>query len=320
MIKYLYISFLIILTFTLQGCEKSYEVFTPDTNLLKADTTWSNLGGNFAQINQLHDSLSYSSTNTMADSFLLQTDSAFIQFPGNIVVVIPHPSKTLFGNVTMDGSAQIELAIYSKKGELISIRKPSSSNGYLLETGVVINLRITKQGQPLNINNGYYILISIPGLNNNIKYDGYSGSQPINGENYNWSKDNSIYMSYSQNEYKMATQKLGWVQCASLKDTSVEKTRIVLTMPTEFTNANTNAFIVYKNSNSITQFYADPTNRIWIQSKVPVNTAVTYVTITKKNDTYWLGTQNATTARNQNIKIKPEQKTLIEIQSFLKSL
>jgi hypothetical protein len=314
------ISFIFLLaTLAIAGCEKSFENFSPNTNTASTDTVWAvTAGGNFTEVNRLHELMG---RPAMLDSIILQANSV-VEFSDNIRIEISANSFFLNGAVP-DGKAIVEFTLLKTRGEFIRFRKPTTSNGYLLESGGCYNLQVFKNGQPLSLIPGKFIKVSFKDINPNPLMTGFTATSSLTGSgntNFNWVKDDSIFVRAVTTGYEIYTNKLNWINCDYFRDTAELKTRIALILPKEFTNTNTSTFISYKTIRSVMQMDADAANKIWRKDKVPVNRQVIYVTITKKGDDYYLGKKESVTTINQNGEIKPEKKSLQEIRNFLDSL
>ncbi|MEO7311523.1 MAG: hypothetical protein ABIX01_14060 [Chitinophagaceae bacterium] len=311
---------LVIATIALAGCEKSFENFSPNPGSATTDTVWaSSAGGNFTNVNTLHENLARA---PLQDSLNLQAGGV-VEFPDNIRIEIPANAFTLNGIVT-DGKAQVVFTLLKTKGDFIKFRKPTTSNGYLLESGGCYNLQLFKGGQPLALVPGKLIKVTYKDLNPNPLMTGFAAPGTITGtgsSSFNWVKDDSLYVrAVLGTGYEIYQNKLNWINCDYFKDTAEVKTRIAFILPAQFTNTNTSSFVAYKSIRSVMQMDADATNRIWRKDKVPVNRQVTYVTITKMGDDYFLGTKESTTTINQNVEIRPEKKSIQEIKNFLDAL
>jgi len=314
------ISFILLFTaFLITGCEKSFEKFSPDTNTAGTDTIWAtSTGGNYIEINRLHEQMG---RPALIDSFLLQANSV-VEFPDNIRIEIPANSFLLNGAVT-DGKAMIEFTLLKTRGEFIRFRKPTTSNGYLLESGGCYNLQVFKNGQQLSLNPGKLIKVSYKDPAPNPLMTGFIATASLTGSggvNFNWVKDDSLFVRAVQTGYEIYQTKLNWINCDYFKDTAELKTRIALILPVQYTNTNTSAFIAYRTIKGVMQMDADAVNRIWRKDKVPVNRQVIYITISKIGDNYYMGTKESSTAVNQNVEIKPEKRSLQDIKSFLDGL
>jgi hypothetical protein len=309
--------FLFLGFFALTSCEKSFENFSPAPDV--DDTIWSVINTSSLPINELHQALS---TPALSDSIDLLTGGT-INFGSGIRMQIPASAFTSNGTI-VNGRGIVELHLLKRKGDLIRFRRPTTSNGYLLQSGGVLHIAVKNNGQVLQLGVNKMLSVSFEDSQSIIPMRGFYGvSANTNSfDNFNWLPvfDSSIMVNNTTLGYQVITNRLQWINCDIFTDTAAQKSRTVLSMPRDFTNANTSAFVVFKNIRAVMQFTPDAINRIWKTEKIPVAKEVLYVTITKKRNEYWLGSINAITAPFQNIHIVPEKKTLQEIGSFLDGL
>jgi hypothetical protein len=318
--KLIYLSVILL---ALTSCEKSFENFNPNQTNNTDSTIWEAPNtGTFTAINNLHLQLI---RDAYTDSINV-AEAKTISFPEGLKVEIPANAFSKEG-VVATGKAKIIVIHLRTKGDFIRYRKPTVSNGYLLESGGSFYVAVTKNDLPLNLLPSKQIKFSFKDPNPNTAMVGFIGNGPIAGTGasvFNWERTDSLQATVqvrtTQTGYDMFSGNLNWINCDYFRDTAAPKTRIALVMPTNFTNANTSCFIVYKNIKAVMQFDAEPANKIWKKDRVPVNASVLYVTVSKYKDELYLGIKETTTALNQNIEINPVKKTAQELDSFLNSL
>jgi len=320
MTKYFFL-LLLAASSIMMGCEKSFEEYSP--TIVTSDTVWSTSGAaNFLKVTQLHEELR---TASLTDSFTLSVAST-INFIDNVKLDIPANAFVSDNGTLVDGKAKIEVIALRKKGDFIRFQKQTVSNGYLLESGAMVYVQVTKNGTALSLGNGKNISINFRDPAPTQLMSGFAGVEPAayTTANFTWTKDSSnVFVGVSQTTgigYNINTTKTKWINCARFNDTGSVKSRIALSMPKEYTNGNTTAWIVYKNNRSVMQMEADVANRIWLKTKVPINRPIYCVTITKRGTDYYFGVQESTSFTNQNIEMRPEKKTLQEISTFLDAL
>lgn len=192
----------------------------------------------------------------------------------------------------------------------------------VLQTAGTAYINISKNGQLLSLQNGKALRIAVSDSLPMPMMKAYAGETPtaISFNTFNWQPNDSISVVTSASGYQMLSNRQQWLCFAYGLDTVSQKSRVVLSMPAIYTNSNTQAFIVFRNSSSVVQLVPDADKRIWLTEKIPAGKEVMYVTITKKNNDYWLGTEATTTAFNQNVHIIPQKKSLQAISDFLDNL
>lgn len=310
---------LLAATTCLLGCDKSYEKFEPDDD---SDTLWASDLATTLSINNINQNLEL---EPLIDSVSTQ-NGGIISFPNNITVTFPANAFSLNGSPFTDGKAMIKFLLITKKGDMVRMCLPSQSNGYLLESGGEIYLEASNYGKILSLVPGKQIIIDYKSSSSpNSLMKGFSGVKPINVTGpyscFNWILDDTnIKVSTTSDGYQVITNNLNWINSDYFNDTAATKTTVALTMPINFTNTNTYTFIVYKNSNSVMQFDADASNKIWVKNNVPINKQVVFISISKLNGNYYLGISDSYTTNNQHVVLKPSKQTLQDILSYLSSL
>jgi hypothetical protein len=307
---------LLLFTFFLIGCEKSVENFTPYPGGV-SDTAWVANNSASLEINALHQELM---TAPLSDTFDLQT-GATIHFGTATRIEIPNAAFTT-NSVSASGTGRLDLYLLKSKGDLIRFRKPTVSSSNLLNTSNTFLVNVSKHGQALTMPGPKSFRINLADTFTSGFYKGFLGVEPPQSSfsTYLWGRSDSLQVQVSTNAYQIITNRQQWTSLSYGIDSTTLKSRTVLSMPPAFTNANTTAFVVFKNNQTVIQFTPDYADRIWLADKVPSGKPVIYLTLTKKGNNYWLGSQEMVTASNQNIRIIPIQKSLPEINSYLSSL
>lgn len=300
------------------GCNKDFESFVADPNVVFTDSAWANTPLPNMPINQMFTNLQLPFfTDSISNS-----SGGKINFPNNVSLNI-QPNSFLSNGITADGKAVIKFQLLTKKGDMIRMSKPSQSNSYLMENYGQIFIDASKYGQPLTIAPSKQLQISFTATSPNSLIKAFIGYDPANlsgvNSTFNWlpANTNNVGISFSSNGYQVLTNTLYWISCGYFTDSSALKTSVGISMPLAFTNTNTAVFIVYKNTNGVMQFDADVLNKIWIKNRVPINKDVLFVSISKINNDYWLGTAMATTTINFNTALKP---TIIKLPDLINYL
>jgi hypothetical protein len=128
--------------------------------------------------------------------------------------------------------------------------------------------------------------------------------------------------------YEIYTKQQRWISLATLFDANITSPRVKVNadIASYFTNANTIAYIVFKDLRSVVAMRPDLSTRKFITGKLPVGKAITVVVISKQGNDYYLGSESAVTqnpASNpsmQQVHIVPIKKSLPQILSFLNTL
>jgi hypothetical protein len=331
--KNIYILILLIAgIFFLNACEKDTSIFVPDPGQLDGpDTNW-------------YASLAATMPfNTIKSSLLLQPELDSFEVNGYADTVItssgmqcifpPNSFIDSEGN-KITGNVYLETYILKKKGDIINMSLPTTSNGSLLVSGGAIYLSLKQGMNELNL---------APGMNAHIRYSDtavsslmklFMGDGSNSGE-YNWlpiadtfNNNNSVYAG--NDEYEIITNQLHWISCNYFYKPTISQTLVSVSLSANnhLTNANTLAYLVFNNIRSVIPMQGDVTTKKFISSNVPVGENVTIVTISKDGDYYYLGHTNLITTSQQpvssvatqNISINPENVSIGDIQNYLNSL
>lgn len=329
--KFLYLSGLLIMGLVFNGCTKDSDIFTPDPGqIMGPDDTWYAAITSAMPVNNLKSSLVFS---TDKDSFdIVSTDHTIVfasglecTFPGNAFV-------DNSGAAVTAGKVIVESYLLKKKGDLIRMAKPTVSNGQMLVSGGSIFIQAKKDGanlklgadKKIQLHYGYNYVTSKMKLFNpdditpeTQQFNWLPCSDTLNG--------NNKVVPYSEG-YDIYTNRLKWLNCNYFYSiNSDDSVKISLTLPTNFTNANTISYVVVNDENSVLGMQGDVASKKFISGAVPHGKTVKVISITKEGNLYYLG-QNSFVAnrqsagRYQNVNINPTKISLEAIKDFLNNL
>lgn len=315
------------------SCTKEYseQFHAYETNPLN-DTAWKTSITSNAPINQITNTLS-ENRNTFVDSFnavtggtVVFSDSLKIIFPANACVAIP--GTTLYGKV------KVELTQLKRKGDFVRFAKPTTSVYRLLQTGGSFNVRLSQNGYPLSLapNASYKIVYRNQTVSNDMRFF-YEDAVAIStqdtiktwlpsdnlGTVTNWQQydtaTNTVYRGY-----ELTSRKLNWINCDFFNDSTSASTKLNVSLPLNFTNNNTQAYIVFKGKNIIAKLYSDYATRLFTFPKVPVNSEVYLIVIGKLGNDYYFTSKSLNIVNANIISAQPEPKTLGYINNYLDNL
>lgn len=315
------------------SCTKEYseQFHAYETNALN-DTAWRTTILSNAPVNQITYTLA-ENRNVFVDSFNVTTggtvffsDSLKIVFPPNACVAIP--GTTLYGKV------KVEITQLKKKGDFIRFAKPTTSINRLLQTGGSFNVRLSQNGYPLSLapNASYKVVYRNQTVSNDMRFfyeDAVAVSAQdtiktwLPGDNFgavtNWQQydtaSNTVYRGY-----EITSRKLNWINCDFFIDSTGPSTKLNVSLPLNFTNNNTQAYIVFKGKNTIARLNSDYATRLFTFAKVPVNTEVYLIVIGKLGNDYYFTSKSVTIVNSNIINAQLEPKTLSYINSYLETL
>lgn len=318
---------LITAAFTLNACEKNTDIFVPDPGQINGpDTAWQTTVTPAMQVTILKNNLS---AQPYHDTITVNASTVSLNTPFGIQVTFPPFCCVNGSGQVVTGRVDVELLVVKKKGDMIRLDKPSTTNDSMLVTAGQIFIKLKKDGQPLQL---------APGIRINIRYTDLPVIQQMkffvgdesNPAHFNWLPNPDLTnntISFTAQAYEILTNRLRWISLAQVYDLStVAKVKVSADIATYFTNSNTVAFTVFKDLRSVVAMPGDLSSRKFVSAKLPVGKLITVVVISKQGNDYYLGYQSATTqlpaanSLTQHVRIVPIKKSLPEIISYLNSL
>jgi hypothetical protein len=312
--------------FLLNACQKNIDIFVPDAGQTNgADSTWYNTVSSSMPVIALRTSLSLP---VVKDSFELSTsnyttltvnDAQFI-FP-------PHCLVNAAGQVIV-GKIYAEVQIIKKRGDMVLANKPTTSNGSILISAGEIFIALRKDGQELKIAPNTTIQIRYTDLPVNPSMNLFFGDES-NPLSLNWvpNQDTINKIVPAQQVYEIITNHLRWINCDYFYDTTnIARSLVSAKLPSNYTNANTAAYLVFKDMRSVLAMGADVAERRFITGKVPNGKLATVVVISKQGNDYFLGKETITTGLNigttnvLKVTLSPVKTSLADIKLYLATL
>lgn len=296
----------------------------------KQDTTWHNALPANALVRSFPVVFGKSA---VADTFN-NTTSVSLNFNDSVFVNVPANSfVTNIGAVVTDNIV-MQVINLARKGDMIKNSKPTQSYQYPLITGGSINIKATAlNGQQLKLAPGKRLRVNIVNkfvntqLTNQMRlFYGFENAfsndvlQP-----FTWVPTNdtiSLVPGQQANvlTYSFLTDSLNWINCDYFSDTTLPRTKLAITTPLTFTNANTTVYIVFKDINSVVQANSDAVNRYFYSPNIPVGRNVTIVSISKIDNDFYLGTSDMVTLNGVVGHVTPQLKTQQQVIDYFNSL
>ncbi len=319
----------------LTSCTKEYsDQFVPYNNSM-LDTAWKTSLPRNAPAHDITTFLS-ENRNTFIDSFNV-TVGGTLSFADGLKIIFPPNICVGSGTSIITGNVKVELTYLKKKGDFIRFSKPTTSGDRLLQTGGSFNVKLSKNGTYLSIapNLSYKIIYRnenpIAGMqffyedwviNNNDSVATWlpaSTSQNSQGSVTNWQSLDSITNTIVRG-YELLSRKFNWINCDFFNDTSQPATRVNLSLPMNFTNLNTQVYMVFKSKNIVVKLNSDAINKVFWINRIPINSEVTLVAISKIGTDFYLGTRNLNVTNANLINISSEIKPMSFINTYLDNL
>jgi len=328
--KILFYNLLIVLV-ALTGCQKDLDLYVPEPS--NPVDTWYTTVTNAMPVGELKTNLLLP---VYKDSFDLDNTTVSIGTSSGLQVGFDPGAIATSSNVPVTGKIYIETHLLKKKGDMIRMGTPTTSNGRLLVSGGELYIRLKQNGNDLQIlqqsqqTNGahYSISYSDPQPSALMKLFNGDATNPVV---FNWLPDldtsNRINAQSGALAYMITTNQLNWINCDQFYDTTgIPRTIVSAALPANFTNANSIAFTVFNDMNSVVGMYGNATSRKFSSGKIPADKQITVVVISKQGNDYYLGHQQALTVGSsgtigsQDITVTPVISSLDAIKAYLDTL
>ena len=313
--------------FLLNACQKNIDIFIPDPGQLNGpDTSWAGTVTAAMPVSILKNNLL---PEPYQDSIIVNANIASIITPFGIQVNFPANCCTNAAGQPVTGKVQVEILLVKRKGDMIRLDKPSSSNDSMLVTAGEIFINLKKDGQPLQLAPNVRFNVRYIDFPINPQMNFFVGNE-TNAQHFNWlpnpdTANNKIIAGIQS--YEIYTNRLRWISAAYLYEpNNTVKVNVSVVMASYFTNANTVAFTAFKDLPSVVSMQGNAGARKFISGKLPVGKQITVVVISKQGNDYYLGHQQTTTqaaipgSTNQSVHIEPIKKSFPEILAYLNSL
>jgi len=316
----------IISAFILNACNKDTDIFVPDPGQVTGpDSTWYSPVTALMPVNDLQQSLQLSPD---IDSIEAGNNADTINSASGLQCIFPPNSCVDSNGVAVNGKVYVQSFLLKNRGAFISMGLPTVSNGNLLVSGGVFSIQLQKGDSNIQLAANSFLKIGYSDSLLSKQMELFDGV--INNESFNWiqNSDQSNNISVGNDGYAIMTNGLHWINCDYFygDTTYANKTNVSIKLPSNLTNANTLAYIVFKDIRSVMNMNGNTETKQFVSSKVPVGLDATIVTISKDGDFYYLGQQPITTAAalsgtsGQLLTITPVRYSLDEIKLYLSSL
>lgn len=306
------------------SCQKDLDVIIADP-VTGPDNTWFNILDSNMAVARLQNDLRPGSQNELV-SFTPAAVS--IQTLSGLQCNFPQGAFVTASGLPVTGNVRVESLLLKKKGDLVRMGIPTTSNGSLLVSGGAFYLRLMKDGQELQLAPSKTVSIRFNDAPTNPAMQVFFGA-PGNTGMFNWLPSmDSVNRVYALSQaYEVISNRLRWINCDYFYDSAgTAQTTVTPVLPSNYTNANTVAYIVFHDMRSVVGLTGNATTRKFISGRLPVNKQVTLIILSKQGNDYFMGHQQLTTAVSpsvtgpQQVTITPVISTLANINAYLDTL
>ena len=315
----------------LSACKKNTDVFVPDPGQINApDTTWYNTINTSMPVIALQNNLAL---EPLKDSFEISTTTpttVIINATAGVQCTFPTLAFVNSAGLPVTGKIIAEILLIKKKGDMVLMNKPTTSNGRMLVTGGELFIRLKKDGQDVQLAPGAKIYLKYPDapIVTNMKL--FFGDETV-PERFIWLPNNDTANNIvvpGVQFYEIATNHLRWINVDYFYDTTgINRNTVSTQLLSNYTNANTSVFLVFKEIRSVLRLNADVPERRFLSGKVPSGKTATIVVISKQGSDFYLGKESITTGNNltagtinQRIPVTPVKTSIADIKAYLATL
>jgi hypothetical protein len=321
-----HILFVIVSTvLILSACQKeNSDIFLPYNGPgAGADTNWFTNIDPSMPVSLLKSDLTMS---TYTDSIEINNNATELIASSGLQCLFQANCLTDSGNETIRGKIMMQSILMQKKGDMIRQNKPTTSNGYVISSAGMFFIKLKKDGSPLKLASHSKLNIlyrDTPNIPLIKLFYGADASQGV----LNWYMNNdpaNNIMPFNEG-YQVNTNRLDWINAGYVIDSNTSQNiSINITLAKHFTNANTVAWLVFKDYRSVISLKGDAVSRKFSCNDIPSGKEATIIVISRQVNDYYMGSKNITTfatgGASLSVAVAPVKTSLDALLQYLNSL
>lgn len=311
----------------LSACQKNSDIFVPDPSQINGpDTSWYSVITPTMPVSLLKEGLV---SDVYTDSIVVNSNNAYITTPFGLLCGFPPHCCVGTGGTTITGTVRVELMLVKKKGDMIRLNRPTTSNGRLLVSAGQVFIRLKQNNQDLQLAPGVKITLRFSDSPINTQMKFFVGDE-TNTQQFNWLPNPDVVnntLGITSQYYEIQTNRLRWVGADYFYDTTgISRTTVTTDLASQFTNANTVVFAVFTGQRSVVGMYGELSTRKFTSIKLPVGKEITVIALSKQGNDYFMDHKtvmtvlSTSTPATQTVPVKPVITTLANIKAYLDSL
>ena len=308
------------------SCQKDIDLFIPNGTTSGIDTNWISIPSSSSPVTELKHSLvrepALDSIDCGPGGIINNTDGLSLNLTP-LSLVLPN-------GVSATGKIYAETMLINKKGDMVKMDRPTTSNNRILISGGEVYVKFRKDNEELHLAPNKKIYFKYPDPSPSFQMSIFYGDES-NPNQFNWipSYDSSGVFPSTQNQfigYEAFANNLRWINVDRFTDSSGQRINIIASLPVDYTNANTVVYVIFHDQKSVINMYGDPIIKKFISGRIPVGRLVTVLSITKKGaNSYYLSHENITTGQSgtvsgQTVPLHPVPTSLADIKTYLATL
>ena len=314
--------FFVSIVILLSACQKeNSDIFLPDNG--GADTNWVTNIDPSMPVALLQSDLAIPA---YTDSIEITNSSADLISSSGLQCLFPANSLTDSNKVPVTGKISVQSILLQKKGDMIRLNKSTISNGYVITSAGMFFIKLKKDGRLVKLttqsklNVRYRDILHIPLIK---LFYGPDTGQGVSNWYINNDAANNIIPS---NEgYEVNTNRLDWINAGYFIESNISQNiSININLAKHFTNANTVAWLVFKDLRSVVSLRGDAVSRKFSCVNIPADKEATIIVISKQVDDYYIGSKDITTSAtgstSLSVSVTPVKTSLDALLQYLNSL
>jgi hypothetical protein len=305
--------------FFITACQKDLDKFVADP--LQPNINWTTTITEDMPVSLLRSSLQLP---VFTDSFTLDSTTILVQsLSGLRCTFSPYSLANTAGQV-ISGNMIMESLLLNKKGAMIRMDRPTTTDGNILVSGGELFLNVRQQSTALSLTQQNTVSINYYDSTANTGMKLLYGVEPIAGF-FNWiSNADSISntITTANNRYSIRSQKTGWI-AAGMPVANPGQATVSLSLPVQYTNANAMAYLIRTDALSVVKMTGDANSRKFVSNGLPYGASFVAILISKQGNNYFLGYQNFVTTAGSAVNtvvIEPTASSFNTISAYLDGL
>lgn len=312
-----------IAAFILSSCQKeNSDLFLPDDRH-GMDTAWVSFIDSAMPVSLLAADMS---VPVDRDSLDISNFPVELIASSGLKCALPANCLTDYNNKPVRGKVDVQSLLVQKKGDMIRLNKSSKTNEYIITSEGMLFISLKKNGELIQLAPQSKINIQYNKSQPNYLSKLFYGNDMGQGwQSWHSSTDPVNSIATLNEGYQINTNKLGWINAGYVIDSNISQSIIVSAdLAKHFTNANTTAWLVFKNYSAAVNLKGDAVSRKFSSAGIPPDKDATVIVISRQVDDYYLGTKDIITSiangNTLSVPVKPVKTSLDDLLQYLNSL
>lgn len=313
------------------SCAKeNSDVFIPNPTLAGVDTVWQAVVTDNAPANLLMNDFS---KPALVDSFDA-TSGREILFGDSLEVKFAAYACVGNNGAPLTGKLKLEIHYLKSKGDMIRFAKPTTSGNRLLESGGAFQVKVSQNGQPVNLAPGAYFRLKFKESTPRTYMKVFYGEQntittptgPVTNFTWALSQDSTLnsvgvvpfgIQGTTNMAYQLLSTRFNWINCDAFTDTTQPRTKVNVLLPITHTNVNTAVYMVFKNQRTVVRLNSDAATKSFFTTNIPVGSQVHLISLSKIANNFYADVKDAVITSGHTLSLSPQLKTKAQVEDLL---